>query len=189
MTLRSTSPAAGAGPRVLIVMGSDSDLPVMQEAGRVLADFGVPFEMTVASAHRSPDRAAAYAREAEGRGVRVIVAGAGGAAHLAGAVAAHTTLPVIGVPLAGSALSGLDALLATVQMPAGVPVATVAIGGARNAGLLAVQILATADDGLRERYHAYKDRLAREVEEKAARIAPASPGGVGMAPPPDSAGR
>jgi 5-(carboxyamino)imidazole ribonucleotide mutase len=168
---------------VLILMGSDSDLPVMQEAGRVLADFGVPFEMTVASAHRSPDRAATYAREAEGRGVRVIIAGAGGAAHLAGVLAAHTALPVIGVPLAGSAVNGLDSLLATVQMPAGVPVATVAIGGARNAGLLAVQILATADEGLRERSRAYKARLAREVEEKAARIAAASPGTLGMAPP------
>jgi 5-(carboxyamino)imidazole ribonucleotide mutase len=182
-----TSAAGGrppdGGPRVLIVMGSDSDLPVMQEAGRVLADFGVPFEMTVASAHRSPERAATYAREAESRGLRVIIAGAGGAAHLAGAVAAHTALPVIGVPLAGSAVNGLDALLATVQMPAGVPVATVAIGGARNAGLLAVQILATADGGLRERYHAYKDRLAREVEEKAARITASAPGNVGMAPP------
>ena len=172
----------GASPRVLILMGSDTDLPVMQDAGRVLADFGVPFEMTVASAHRSPDRAATYAREAEGRGVRVIIAGAGGAAHLAGAVAAHTALPVIGVPLAGSAVNGLDALLATVQMPAGVPVATVAIGGARNAGLLAVQILGTADEALRERYRAYKVRLGREVEEKAARIAAAGPG-VGMAPP------
>lgn len=169
-------------PRVLIVMGSDSDLAVMQEAGRILSEFDVPFEMTVASAHRSPDRAAKYAREADGRGVRVIVAGAGGAAHLAGAVAAHTTLPVIGVPLSGSAVNGLDALLATVQMPAGVPVATVAIGGARNAGLLAVQILATADEGLRARYRAYKERLAREVEEKAAKISASSPA-VGMAPP------
>lgn len=180
-----TSAPTGPGrPRVLILMGSDSDLPVMQEAGRALADFGVPFEMTVASAHRSPDRAATYAREAEGRGVRVIIAGAGGAAHLAGAIAAHTALPVIGVPLAGSAVNGLDALLATVQMPAGVPVATVAIGGARNAGLLAVQILGTMDEALRERYRAYKVRLGREVEEKAARIAAAGPGsGVGMAPP------
>ena len=169
-------------PRVLIVMGSDSDLPVMQEAGRILGEFDVPFEMTVASAHRSPDRAAKYAREAEGRGVRVIIAGAGGAAHLAGVVAAHTTLPVIGVPLSGSAVNGLDALLATVQMPAGVPVATVAIGGARNAGLLAVQVLATADDALRGRYRAYKERLAREVEEKAAKIV-ASSSALGMAPP------
>jgi 5-(carboxyamino)imidazole ribonucleotide mutase len=170
-------------PRVLILMGSDSDLPVMQEAGRVLAEFGVPFDMTVASAHRSPDRAAKYAREAEGRGVRVIVAAAGGAAHLAGAVAAQTVLPVIGVPLAGSAVNGLDALLATVQMPAGVPVATVAIGGARNAALLAVQILAAGDDRLRDQYRGYKERLAREVEDKAARIAAASGGALGMAPP------
>jgi 5-(carboxyamino)imidazole ribonucleotide mutase len=171
-------------PRVLILMGSDSDLPVMQEADRVLTEFGVPFEMTVASAHRSPERAAKYAREAEGRGVRVIIAAAGGAAHLAGAIAAQTVLPVIGVPLSGSAVNGLDALLATVQMPAGVPVATVAIGGARNAALLAVQILAASDDALRDRFRAYKDRLAREVEEKAARIAAASGGGFGMAPPP-----
>ncbi|HEV2356415.1 MAG TPA: 5-(carboxyamino)imidazole ribonucleotide mutase [bacterium] len=176
-------PAPDGGPRVLILMGSDSDLPVMQEAGRVLGEFGVPFEITVASAHRSPDRAATYAREAEGRGVRVIIAGAGGAAHLAGILAAHTPLPVIGVPLGGSAVNGLDALLATVQMPAGVPVATVAIGGARNAALLAVQILATADDTLRDRYRAYKARLAREVEEKAARITTAATGGFGMAPP------
>jgi 5-(carboxyamino)imidazole ribonucleotide mutase len=171
------------GPRVLILMGSDSDLPVMQEAGRVLTEFGVPFEMTVASAHRSPERAAKYAREAEGRGARVMIAAAGGAAHLAGAVAAQTVLPVIGVPLAGSAVNGLDALLATVQMPAGVPVATVAIGGARNAALLAVQILAASDEQLRDRFRAYKERLAREVEEKAARIVPAATGGFGMAPP------
>jgi 5-(carboxyamino)imidazole ribonucleotide mutase len=171
-------------PRVLILMGSDSDLPVMQEAGRVLTEFGVPFEMTVASAHRSPDRAAKYAREAEGRGVGVIIAAAGGAAHLAGVIAAHTVLPVIGVPLSGSAVNGLDALLATVQMPAGVPVATVAIGGARNAALLAIQILAVGDGELRARYHGYKDRLAREVEEKAARLGGSSGGGFGMAPPP-----
>jgi phosphoribosylaminoimidazole carboxylase PurE protein len=188
MTTAASSPAAG-GPKVLILMGSDSDLPVMQEAGRVLTDFGVPFEMTVASAHRSPDRAAAFAREAEGRGIGVIIAGAGGAAHLAGVLAAHTALPVIGVPLAGSAVNGLDALLATVQMPAGVPVATVGIGGARNAGLLAVQILATADGALRERYGAYKARLAREVEEKAARLAGAPTATLGMAPPAAAAPR
>jgi phosphoribosylaminoimidazole carboxylase PurE protein len=172
---------------VLILMGSDSDLPVMQEAGRVLTEFGVPFDMTVASAHRSPERAAKFAREAEGQGVGVIIAAAGGAAHLAGAAAAQTVLPVIGVPLTGSAINGLDALLATVQMPPGVPVATVAIGGARNAALLAVQILAAADHQLRDRFRAYKERLAREVEEKAARIGVAAGGGLGMAPPPSRA--
>ena len=164
-----------------ILMGSDSDLPVMQEAGRILADFGVPYEMIVASAHRSPARVEAYARDAEPRGIRVLIAGAGGAAHLAGALAAHTVLPVIGVPLDSSTLRGMDALLSTVQMPGGVPVATVGIGAARNAALLAVQILATEDAALRDRYRAYKARLAAEVDEKAARLA-ASPE-AGMAPP------
>jgi phosphoribosylaminoimidazole carboxylase PurE protein len=174
--------AARAGvPRVGILMGSDSDLPVMQEAGRILAEFGVPYEMIVASAHRSPARVEAYARDAEPRGIRVLIAGAGGAAHLAGALAAHTVLPVIGVPLDSSTLRGMDALLSTVQMPGGVPVATVGIGAARNAALLAVQILATEDAALRDRYRAYKARLAAEVEEKAARLA-ASPE-AGMAPP------
>ncbi len=169
------------GPRVGIVMGSDSDLAVMEEAGRILAEFGVPYEITVASAHRSPARVQAYAREAEGRGMQVLLAGAGGAAHLAGVLAAHTILPVIGVPLATSALGGLDALLSTVQMPGGVPVATVGIGSARNAALLAVQILGAGDPALRERYRAYKARLASEVDEKAARLA-ARPE-AGMAPP------
>lgn len=168
-------------PRVGILMGSDSDLPVMQEAGRILAEFGVPYEMIVASAHRSPARVEAYARDAEMRGIRVLIAGAGGAAHLAGALAAHSVLPVIGVPLDSSTLRGMDALLSTVQMPGGVPVATVGIGAARNAALLAVQILATEDGSLRDRYRAYKARLAAEVEEKAARLA-ASPE-AGMAPP------
>lgn len=168
-------------PRVGILIGSDSDLGVMQEAGRILAEFGVPYEMTVASAHRSPARVHAYAREVEPRGIRVLIAGAGGAAHLAGVLAAHTVVPVIGVPLDSSALGGLDALLSTVQMPGGVPVATVGIGSARNAALLAVQILATEDGALRERYRAYKARLAAEVEEKAARIG-TSPE-AGMVPP------
>lgn len=170
-----------SGPIVGIVMGSDSDSPTMEEAARTLREFGVSYEVTIASAHRSPGRVEAYAREAEQRGVRVIIAGAGAAAHLAGVLAGRTVLPVIGVPLAGSTLGGLDALLSTVQMPGGVPVATVGIGGARNAALLAVQMLGTADPALRERYRGYKERLAREVEEKAARLS--AKGDPGMVPP------
>ncbi len=172
---------AGAAPRVGIVMGSDSDLPAMQEAARVLAEFGIPYEITVASAHRSPSRVEQYVTEAEGRGVQVLIAGAGAAAHLAGVLAARTVLPVIGVPRSGSTLGGLDALLSTVQMPAGVPVATVGIDNARNAALLAVQILAVGDAALRDRYRVYKTKLAAEVEEKAARLT-TSPGAAGMAP-------
>ena len=168
-------------PLVGIVIGSDTDHPTMEVAVRVLNEFGIPCEMTIASAHRSPNRVEAYAREAEARGLRVIIAGAGAAAHLAGVLAGRTVLPVIGVPLGGSTLGGLDALLSTVQMPGGVPVATVGIGGARNAALLAVQILSTADPDLREQYRKYKDRLAREVEEKAARLTPR--GEPGMVPP------
>src|SRR5512136_585215 len=140
-------------PQVLIVMGSDSDLSVMEEAGKVLAEFGVPYEIRISSAHRSPRATAALAAEAAGRGVRVIIAGAGMAAHLAGVMAAETVLPVIGVPMGGGALNGVDALYATVQMPGGVPVATMAIGkaGAKNAGILAVQILALGDPALTER--------------------------------------
>jgi 5-(carboxyamino)imidazole ribonucleotide mutase len=156
-----------------IVMGSDSDLPTMQEAATLLTEFGVPFEMHIASAHRTPDRVAAYARAAAGRGLRVLIAGAGGAAHLAGVLAAHVTIPVIGVPMEGGSLGGLDALLATVQMPGGVPVATVAIGkaGARNAALLAVAILALQSADLARKLRAYRTRLAREVEAKDARLA------------------
>jgi phosphoribosylaminoimidazole carboxylase PurE protein len=155
-------------PSVAILMGSDSDLPAMAEAARVLEAFGVAYEAKVLSAHRTPDEAAAYARDAEGRGIAVIVAGAGGAAHLAGAVAAHTTLPVIGVPLEGSPLSGFDALLATVQMPPGVPVATVGVGsmGAKNAGHLAVRLLALKDPALREALHERRAAMAREVLAK-----------------------
>ena len=132
-----------AKPLVSIVMGSDSDLEIMREAGKALDEFGIAYEMDVTSAHRSPDRTADYARKAAGRGIRVIIAGAGGAAHLAGVIAAHTTLPVIGVPIPSTSLQGMDSLLATVQMPAGIPVATVAIGkpGATNAGILAAQII------------------------------------------------
>jgi phosphoribosylamine--glycine ligase len=136
--------------RVGILMGSDSDLPVMAEVARVLEDYGLGYDMRVLSAHRTPDAAARYARTAAARGIQVLIAGAGGAAHLAGALAAHSTLPVIGVPLAGSPLSGFDSLLSTVQMPPGVPVATVGVGpmGAKNAGHLAAQILAVGDASL-----------------------------------------
>jgi phosphoribosylaminoimidazole carboxylase PurE protein len=153
-------------PLVAIVMGSDSDLPVMQETAAILAEFKVPFEMTVSSAHRSPERTAEYARKAEGRGIEVIIAGAGGAAHLAGVIAGHTILPVIGVPME-SGLMGLDSLLSTVQMPGGVPVATVAIGkaGARNAGILAVQILSGKHPELKKSLHRYKISLAARVKE------------------------
>lgn len=156
-------------PGVGIVMGSDSDLSVMQEAAAVLKKFDVPFEITVASAHRSPQRAAEFASTARERGVRVVIAGAGHAAHLAGAMAAHTSLPVIGVPIDSSCLQGLDALLATVQMPPGIPVATTALGkpGARNAGILAVQMLALSDPELEEKLEAFKQDMAVKVAEKA----------------------
>ena len=159
-------------PLVSIVMGSDSDLEIMREAGRALDEFGVTYEMDVTSAHRSPDRTADYARKAAGRGIRVIIAGAGGAAHLAGVIAAHTTLPVIGVPIPSTSLNGLDSLLATVQMPAGIPVATVAIGkpGATNAGILATQILAAADPALAKKLQAHKEKLAKGVEEKSRKM-------------------
>lgn len=159
-----------SSPRVGIVLGSDSDLTVMEDAASVLREFEVSFELTIASAHRSPERAAAYAREAEGRGIDVIISGAGMAAHLPGVLAAYTCLPVIGVPLQGGALNGQDALYAIVQMPPGVPVATVAINGARNAALLAVQILSVKDAELRERFRAYKEKLAAGVAAKAERL-------------------
>jgi phosphoribosylaminoimidazole carboxylase PurE protein len=155
-------------PLVSIVMGSDSDLEIMREASKALEGFGIEYEIDVTSAHRSPDRTAEYARKASERGVRVIIAGAGGAAHLAGVIAAHTTLPVIGVPISATSLNGLDSLLATVQMPAGIPVATVAIGkpGATNAGILAAQIIGVADSSVAQRLDAYKEKLAKGVEEK-----------------------
>ncbi len=157
---------------VLILMGSDSDAPVMQGAVDVLKDFGIACEMTVASAHRSPDRVLRLVREAPGRGVKVFIVGAGAAAHLAGVVAAHSTLPVIGVPIDSSALKGLDALLSTVQMPPGVPVATVSIGkpGATNAGVLAAQILGVADAEVGRKLAGYKKTLADKVEAAAARL-------------------
>jgi phosphoribosylamine--glycine ligase len=157
---------------VLILMGSDSDAPVMQGAMDVLQELQIPCSMTVASAHRSPERVMRLMREAPRRGVKVFVVGAGAAAHLAGVVAAHTTLPVIGVPIDSSALKGLDALLSTVQMPPGVPVATVSIGkpGATNAGVLAAQMLALGDPALAARLNDYKARLAQKVEQAAEKV-------------------
>jgi phosphoribosylamine--glycine ligase len=159
-------------PLVAIVMGSDSDLGVMEETGAILRNFDIAFEMTVASAHRTPRRAAELAESARQRGIKVIIAGAGHAAHLAGALAAHTTLPVIGVPIDSSAFRGFDALLSTVQMPPGIPVATVAVGkpGAVNAGILAVQILAVDDAALAERLAHHKAAMAAKVEEKARKL-------------------
>lgn len=149
-----------------IIMGSDSDLPVMQAAADMLDELGVSFEMSIVSAHRTPQRLYDYSSAAEGRGLKVIIAGAGGAAHLPGMVAAISPLPVIGVPVKSSALSGEDSLLSIVQMPPGVPVATVAINGARNAGILAAQILATSDDALAQRVRDYKAGLERMVLDK-----------------------
>jgi 5-(carboxyamino)imidazole ribonucleotide mutase len=153
-------------PLVGIIMGSDSDLATMREAAAICARFDVPYELRVVSAHRTPRDMADYAATAHERGLKVIIAGAGGAAHLPGMVAAHTPLPVIGVPVQSRALSGLDSLLSIVQMPAGVPVATVAIGGAANAGLLAVQMLAAHDPALLARVLAYKDELAATSRAK-----------------------
>lgn len=158
--------------KVGIVMGSDSDLKVMQETTAVLKKFDIPFEMTVASAHRSPKKAAEFASSARDRGIKVIIAGAGHAAHLAGVLAAHTSLPVIGVPIDSSCLQGFDSLLSTVQMPPGIPVATVAIGkpGARNAGILATQILAVSSDELTGKLEEFKSEMALQVENKAKKI-------------------
>ncbi len=155
-----------ATPVVGVVMGSDSDWPVMSDAAQLLRDFGVPYEVEVVSAHRTPEKMIAYGKSAHERGLKVIIAGAGGAAHLPGMLASVTTLPVVGVPVPLGRLDGLDSLLSIVQMPAGVPVATVSIGGARNAGLIAVKILATADDSLRVKLAEYADALAAQVEQK-----------------------
>ncbi|MGE0640709.1 MAG: 5-(carboxyamino)imidazole ribonucleotide mutase [Thermoanaerobaculia bacterium] len=157
-------------PLIGIVMGSDSDWPTMQPAAEVCADFGLEAEVRVLSAHRTPEDMMRYARSAAGRGLRVVIAGAGGAAHLPGMVASLTPLPVIGVPVESSTLKGLDSLLSIVQMPGGVPVATVAIGGGRNAGILAVQILGASDAGVRRRVAAFKARLARESRAKGKRL-------------------
>ena len=155
-------------PKVLIVMGSDTDLPVMKEATKILRQFGVSFEMRISSAHRCPEKTAQLSAEAEGRGIKVIIAGAGMAAHLAGVMAAGTILPVIGVPVGGGAINGVDALYSTVQMPGGIPVATVAIGksGAKNAGILAVQMLALSDTSLALKLKEFKESMAQEVEAK-----------------------
>jgi len=152
-------------PLVLIAMGSESDLPKVQPAAEELDRLGLPYEMHVASAHRTPDRVATLAREARSRGIKVIIAAAGGAAHLAGTFAAHTTLPVIGLPIASGSLGGLDALLSTVQMPRGVPVAAVAINGAENAALLAAQILAIQDLALAQRLAKMREEMAQRVEQ------------------------
>jgi 5-(carboxyamino)imidazole ribonucleotide mutase len=159
-------------PIVSIVMGSDSDLDIMREAAKSLEEFGIGYEIDVTSAHRSPDRTAEYAKQAAGRGIRVIIAGAGGAAHLAGVIAAHTNLPVIGVPIPSTSLNGMDSLLATVQMPAGIPVATVAIGkpGATNAGILAAQILAHSSTPVARKLEAHKEKLANSVDEKSRKL-------------------
>ena len=156
--------------KIGIIMGSDSDLPVVEKAMELLEEFQVPFEVHVLSAHRTPEQAAAFAKGAKEAGIGVIIAAAGKAAHLAGAMAANTTLPVIGIPVKSSTLDGLDALLATVQMPSGMPVATVAIDGAANAGLLAVQILAVEDEDLAEKLAAYRQKATDKVLTKNAAI-------------------
>ncbi|AEF42263.1 5-(carboxyamino)imidazole ribonucleotide mutase [Hoyosella subflava] len=162
MTAQQTVP----GPQVGLIMGSDSDWPVMEAAAETLAEFGVPFEVGVVSAHRTPQRMLDYAKTAAARGIKVIIAGAGGAAHLPGMVASATPLPVIGVPVPLKYLDGMDSLLSIVQMPAGVPVATVSIGGAKNAGLLAVRILAAADAHLQEKMTSFQDGLEKMVLDK-----------------------
>ena len=157
-------------PQVAVLMGSDSDLPVMEKAIAALREMGVPFEVKVISAHRLPEKVEQYAKAARGRGIEAIIAGAGLAAHLAGAVASHTTLPVIGVPLKSGALSGVDALYATVQMPPGVPVATVAVDGARNAAILAGQILSIKYPAIAKKLEEMRDRMKSDVERKSEEI-------------------
>ncbi len=154
-------------PLVGIIMGSDSDLPIMQEAAKILEFFEIEFEVTVVSAHRTPERLFKYSKEAEKRGIRVIIAGAGGAAHLPGMVASITPLPVIGVPVKSASLEGMDSLLSIVQMPGGIPVATVAINGAKNAGILAAEILGVKYKEIRQKIKAFKKELRAEVEQKA----------------------
>lgn len=156
--------------KVLVITGSDSDLPVMEEATKVLEEFGVEYEMTISSAHRSPERTKELVEKAKADGVKIIIAGAGMAAHLAGVIASEFPLPVIGVPMQSGPLNGIDALLSTMQMPPGIPVATVSINGAKNAGILAVQILAVSDKELENKLIEYKNRLAFSVEEKAVKL-------------------
>ncbi len=157
-------------PLVGVIMGSDSDLPVMQEAAKVLEDFKISYELTITSAHRTPDRMFDYAKNADKRGIEVIIAGAGGAAHLPGMVASISSLPVIGVPIKTSNLKGLDSLLSIVQMPSGVPVATVAINNAKNAGLLAAQILGIKHLEIKEKIKNYKEKIKNEVKIKAGKL-------------------
>ena len=151
--------------KVSVIMGSTSDLEVMSAAFTTLEQFGIPYEKKVISAHRAPELLAAYAKEAKGRGIDVIIAGAGGAAHLPGVTAAYTPLPVIGIPIQTKALGGMDSLLSIVQMPSGIPVATVGINGAKNAALLAVEILALRDDALAARYDAFRQEQTRKIEQ------------------------
>jgi len=165
-----TDSAAPDQPLVSIIMGSDSDWPTMRAAADLLAELGIPFEADVVSAHRTPDKMTRFARGAAARGIRVVIAGAGGAAHLPGMVASMTTLPVIGVPVQLARLDGLDSLLSIVQMPAGIPVATMAINGAANAGLLAARIIGSADQAVAARLQEYAEGLEQLVEEKAARL-------------------
>ncbi|HWU45182.1 MAG TPA: 5-(carboxyamino)imidazole ribonucleotide mutase [Humibacter sp.] len=153
-------------PRVAIIMGSDSDWPVMSQAAEILTEFGIAFEVEVVSAHRTPEKMIAFGKTAASRGVKVIIAGAGGAAHLPGMVASVTTLPVIGVPVPLKYLDGMDSLLSIAQMPAGIPVATMAIGGAKNAGLTALRILGTCDEGITARLAEYAQSLTSMVEQK-----------------------
>ncbi|MDQ1667891.1 MAG: 5-(carboxyamino)imidazole ribonucleotide mutase [Actinomycetota bacterium] len=174
-----TDPAVTA-PVVGIVMGSDSDWPVMKEAADALDEFGVAYEVDVLSAHRMPQEMLAYGSAAAGRGLKVLIAGAGGAAHLPGMLASVSTLPVIGVPVPLERLDGLDSLLSIVQMPAGVPVATVSIGGARNAGLLAVRVLATSDTGLQERMEKFQHELGDKARAKGEALRRRLSGGVGF---------
>ncbi|MCK5504719.1 MAG: 5-(carboxyamino)imidazole ribonucleotide mutase [Thermodesulfovibrionia bacterium] len=159
-------------PKILIIMGSDSDLPVMENTGKTLKEFGIPYKMTVSSAHRTPDRTLNLVINAEKSGVEVVIAGAGAAAHLAGVIASHTTLPVIGIPIDSSPLEGIDALYSTVQMPPGIPVATMAVGtaGAKNAGIFAAQILALNDPKIAAALKDYKKKMAKEVEKKARKV-------------------
>lgn len=156
-------------PQVLIVIGSDSDLPVMEETGKILNEFGIPFDITISSAHRSPERTAMLARDAEKNGVETIIAGAGAAAHLAGFIASHTILPVIGVPINSSPLQGFESLLSMVQMPPGVPVATMAVGkaGAKNAAIFAAEIIGRKDSKIAKKLKDFKKKMAEEVEKKA----------------------